>query len=191
MYALSQVVHPDELVQIAFDSLRERICVLDRDGSIVLTNQAWSQSARENGASPDRCGLRVNYLRVCRIATGPFSERGLEAAMGIETVLRGAAPHFNLDYPCPSPSRKAWFRLIARPLRRPHGGAVILHSEITSQVLLAEKLRRTQAPFRRLLENPGGAAPRAGAGGKISFQGPRTGGLSGIPARGPVGHSIF
>src|ERR1017187_377872 len=61
MYALSQVVHPDELVQIAFDSLRERICVLDRDGSIVLTNQAWSQSARENGASPDRCGLR----RIC------------------------------------------------------------------------------------------------------------------------------
>ena len=53
MYALSQVIQPDELVQMAFDSLPERICVLDRDGSIVLTNQAWSQSARENGAAID------------------------------------------------------------------------------------------------------------------------------------------
>src|ERR1017187_6728770 len=108
MYALSQVVHPDELVQIAFDSLRERICVLDRDGSIVLTNQAWSQSARENGASPDRCGLRVNYLRVCRIAPGPFPGGGLGAAMGVGTVLRGAGPQFPLNFPRPSPSRKAW-----------------------------------------------------------------------------------
>jgi PAS domain S-box-containing protein len=191
MYALSQVVHPDELVQIAFDSLRERICVLDRDGSIVLTNQAWSQSARENGASPDRCGLRVNYLRVCRIATGPFSERGLEAAMGIETVLRGAAPHFTLDYPCPSPSRKAWFRLIARPLRRPHGGAVILHSEITSQVLLAEKLRRTQAHYSALLENPVDAATVLAADGNIRYQSPASEGVLGIRPEELVGHPIF
>src|ERR1022692_3785231 len=113
MYALSQVVHPDELVQIAFDSLRERICVLDRDGSIVLTNQAWSQSARENGASPDRCGLRVNYLRVCRIPRGRFSERVLAPPRGIGPVLRGAPPLFLLDSPCPSLSRKAWFRLTA------------------------------------------------------------------------------
>ena len=134
MYAFSQAVQSDELGGIAFDSLPERICVLDRDGSIVLTNQTWSQSTRENVASLSRCGPGVNYLRVCRTATGPFSERAFEAAIGIETVLRGAAPQFTLDYACPSPSRKAWFRLIARPLRRPHSGAVILHSEITSQV---------------------------------------------------------
>jgi PAS domain S-box-containing protein len=191
MYALSQVVQSDELVQIAFDSLRERICVLDRDGTIVLTNQAWSQSARENGASPGRCGLGVDYLRVCQIATGPFSERALEAAMGIETVLRGAAPRFTLDYPCPSPSRKAWFRVIARPLRGPHSGAVILHSEITSQVLLAEKLRRTEAQYGALWENPIHVATLLRADGNIRYQSPASEGVLGHRPEELVGHAIF
>src|SRR5580700_5584702 len=102
MYALSPVSHPVDLVQIAFDSLRERICVLDCDGAIILTNHAWSQSARENGADLNRCGQGVNYLQVCRTAMGQFSERALEAAIGIETVLRGAVPQFTLDYPFPS-----------------------------------------------------------------------------------------
>lgn len=132
---------PDELVRVAFDSLRERICVLDRDGRIVLTNAAWDRFAHQNGASPDRCGPGVNYLEVCRSAHGPFSERASEAALGIDSVLHGAVPQFSLIYPCPSPWRKAWFRLAARPPRRFRNGAVILHSEITSQVLLAEKLR--------------------------------------------------
>jgi two-component system, NarL family, sensor histidine kinase UhpB len=191
MYALSQVAQPDELVQIAFDSLRERICVLDRDGTIVLTNQAWSQSARENGASLGRCGLGVNYLRVCRIAAGPFSERASEAAVGIETVLRGGAPHFALDYPCPSPSRRAWFRLIARPLHRPHGGAVVLHSETTSHVLLAEKLRRKEAQFSAMWENPVHVATVLAADGNIRYQSPASEAVLGYRPEELVGHPIF
>jgi len=191
MYALRQAVQSDELVQIAFDSLRERICVLDRDGTIVLTNQAWSQSARENAASPGRCGLGVNYLRICRTATGPSSERASEAAMGIETVMRGAAPHFTLDYPCPTPSRKAWFRLIARPLRGPHGGAVILHSEITEQVLLGEKLRRAQAQFSAMWENPVDVATVLAGNGSILYQSPASEGVLGRQPAELVGHPIF
>jgi PAS domain S-box-containing protein len=191
MYALSQVIQPDELVQMAFDSLPERICVLDRDGSIVLTNQAWSQSARENGAGPGRCGTGVNYLQVCRTATGAFSERAFEAAIGIETVLRGAAPQFTLDYPCPNASRKAWFRLTARPLARPRSGVVILHSEITSQVMLAEKLRRTQAHCGALLENPVDAATVLAANGNIRFQSPASEGIFGIRPEELVGRPIF
>ena len=191
MYAVNQVTRPGELVQVAFDSLRERICVLDRDGWIVLTNQTWSQSARENGGSPSRCGPGVNYLQVCRTAMGLFSERACEAAMGIETVLDGAAAQFVLDYPCPSPSRKAWFRLMARQLRRPHPGAVILHTEITSQVLLAEKLRCTQAHWGALLENPVDAATVLAANGNIRYQSPGSQGILGIPPEELVGHRIF
>jgi PAS domain S-box-containing protein len=191
MYALSQAVQPDELVQIAFDSLPERTCVLDRDGWIVLANQTWNQSARENGGSLSRCGPGVNYLRICRTAAGAFAEGAWEAAMGIETVLRGAAPHFSLDYACPYPSRKAWFRLIARPLRRSHCGAVILHSEITTQVLLAEKLRRTQAHYSALLENPADASTVLAADGGIRYQSPASEGVVGIRPEELVGRPIF
>jgi PAS domain S-box-containing protein len=191
MYALNPVVQPDELVQVAFDSLRERLCVLDRDGSIVVTNHAWNQSARENGANPSRCGQGVNYLQVCRTATGAFAEHAMEAANGIGTVLRGSAPQFTLDYACPSPSRKAWFRLIARPLRGPHNGAVIQHSEISNQVVLAEKLRRTQAYYGALFENPVHVATVLASDGIVRYQGPASEGVLGIRAEELAGRPIF
>jgi PAS domain S-box-containing protein len=184
-------LRPDELVQAAFDSLRERICVLDRNGAIVLTNGAWDRFARDNGASPNRCGPGANYLRVCRGAAGPLSERALEAAGGIETVMRGEAPEFTLDYACPSPFRKAWFRLVARPLGRSHTGTVVLHSEITSQVLLAEKLRRTQQHYGELLENPVDVATVLEPDGSVRYQSPASEGVLGIRPEELVGHPIF
>jgi len=191
MFALKHVAEPDELVRIAFDSLREPICVLDCDGWIVLTNQAWNQSVRANGAEPARCGTGVNYLRVCRAARGPFSERAFDTAIGIETVLLGAASQFSLDYPCPSPSRKAWFRLVARPLRGPHSGAVILHSAITDRVLLAEKLRRTQAHFGALWQNPVHVDTVLAADGNVRYQSPASEGVLGIHPEDLVGRPIF
>ena len=181
----------DELVRIAFDSLRERICLLDGGGRIVLTNEAWDRFAHENGASLSRCGLGVDYLEICRSAKGPFSEHALDAALGIDTVLRGAVSQFILDYPCPSPSRKAWFRLIARPARLPHSGAVLLHSEITSQVLLAEKLRHTQAYYGALWENPVDVATVLAAGGNIRYQSPASEAVLGMRAEELAGHAIF
>ena len=190
MYALSPEA-PDKLVQVAFDSLRERLCVLDRDGYIVATNHAWNQSARENGGDPHRCGPGVNYLQVCRTATGPFEERALEAAIGIQSVLRGTASQFALDYPCHSPSRKAWFRLTARPLRPPNSGAVIQHSEISGHIALAEKLQRTQAYYSALLENPVHVASVLTADGIVRYQCPASEGVLGMRAEELAGHQIF
>ena len=48
---LSHEPLPDELVRLAFDSLNEPVCVVDRDGLIVVTNQSWSRVAGENDAS--------------------------------------------------------------------------------------------------------------------------------------------
>jgi PAS domain S-box-containing protein len=191
MFAVSQVRQPDELIQVAFDSLRERICVLDRGGSIVLTNHAWNQSVREGGANPARCGPGVNYLQVCRKATGPFAEHALEAAIGIECVLRGACPQFALYYPCPSPSRKAWFRLIVRPLRPPHAGAIVLNPEITNQLLLTEKLRGAEARYGALLDNPVDVATVLAGDGTVRYQSPASERVLGIRAEALAGRSIF
>jgi PAS domain S-box-containing protein len=191
MYALSEALQPGDLVRMAFDSLREGICVLDRDGSVVLTNQTWGRRAGEDCGGLSRCGPGLNYLQVCRTATGPLSERAFEAATGIETVLRGTVPQFVLDYACNSNSRKAWFRLIVRPLRRPPSGAVILHSEITSHVLMAEQLRRTRAHYDALLENPVDAATVLAANGDIRYQSPASEGIFGVRPEELVGRPIF
>lgn len=191
MYAVSQAVDSDELVRMALDALRERICVLDRAGTIVLTNQAWRQSVRENDASLIGCAVGVNFLNACRSAAGSLAERAIEAATGIETVLRGAAPEFSLDYLSRSFYRKAWFQLRARPLRRGGGGAIILHSEITRQVLLAEKFRRTKRQCDLLLENPVDVATVLDANGQIRYQSPLSEGVLGNRPEELVGRPII
>jgi PAS domain S-box-containing protein len=191
MHVISQAVQPDKLAEAAFNSLRERACVLDSDGTIILTNETWDRFARENGASPSRSGPGVNYLRICRTAVGPFAERALDAAVGIETVLRGEVLQFGLDYRCPSPTRPAWCRLSARPLSGTHPGAVILHSDITSHVQLAEKLRSTQANFGALLENPVDVATVLARNGMVKFQSPASECVLGFRAEELTGHRIF
>jgi PAS domain S-box-containing protein len=191
MHALTSIVDPDELIRVVFDSLRERICVLDQSGAIVMTNQAWDRFAIENGANPNRCGPGVNYLRTCRASTGPFSEGAYEAAAGIEGVLWGVRQEFTLDYTCPSPLRKAWCRLVARPLGQPHSGAILLHVETTSQVLLATKLRQAQAQSSALSENPVDVATVLAADGSIRFQSPASHGVLGVPPEELIGRPIF
>ena len=178
------------LSRAVLDSLGERICVLDREGSIVLTNLAWDEFAQASGADTARCGAGVNYLDVCRAATGPYSERAKEAARGIASVLRGVSPEFTLDYPCPSPAQKAWYRLTARPVYQAQNGAVILHSDITAQVRLGEELHRTQAHFGALLENPVYVTTLLDAGGKVRYQSPASEAVLGMRHGDVTGHPL-
>lgn len=188
-----QIVQPaDNLNQVVLDSLAERICVLDRDGTIVLANQAWKQFARDNGASLSASGPGANYLRVCWSAVGPFSEGATEAAAGIESVLRGDPPHFSLDYSCPSPSHRAWSRLNVRRLRYPHSdGVIVMHFDITDRVLLAEKLRRMEAHYSALMENPVDAATILAADATIQYQSPASESVLGFQVEELVGRRIF
>lgn len=187
-----QIVQPAEnLNQVVLDSLAERICVLDRDGTIVLANQAWKHFARDNGASLSASGPGANYLRVCWSAAGPFSEGAAEAAAGIESVLRGGPPHFSLDYSCPSPSHRAWFRLIVRRLRHPHSDGAMVISDITDRVLLAEKLRRMETHYSALIENPVDAATVLADDATIQYQSPASESVLGFQVEELVGRRIF
>ena len=186
----SDEVDADQLGRIALDSLSSRICVIDPAGTILLTNHAWDLFARVNAAHPERCGRGVNYLDVCRKASGPFSELAAEAAKGIEDVLHARASHFSLDYPCPLPSRNAWFQLTACPLRRPRGCAVISHGESTAHVLQAEKLRRIQTTYDVLSDNPVDTTTVLASNGVIEYQIPSSRDLFGYRAKELAGRNI-
>jgi PAS domain S-box-containing protein len=186
----SDGVAGDQLGRIALDSLTSRICVLDSAGAIILTNHAWDQFARINAVHPERCGRGVNYLDICRKASGPFSELAAEAANGIEQVLHARTSHFILDYACPLPSRNAWFQLTARPLRYARGCAVISHRDNTAQVFAAEKLRRIQATYDVLTENPVDTTTVVAANGTIEYQIPATHGVFGYRPKELAGRNI-
>lgn len=127
-------------------SLTAHIAVLDSDGDITAVNDAWDRFAGDNDASSARVspGTGLNYLDVCRHATGAFSEEANAAADGIEAVLQGRETLFTLEYPCHSPDKERWFLLYATPLSTTHGGAVVTHINITERKLAEREVLRYQ-----------------------------------------------
>src|SRR5690348_14307299 len=91
-------------IQAALDianALLAELTVIDQHGTIVLTNDAWSRFANENAA--DRCltsGVGLNYLDICRSASGEGSDHAKEVLEGLEDVLSGKRQHFCAEYPC-------------------------------------------------------------------------------------------
>lgn len=102
------VVHHDGLLQKVIHSLSDHIAVLDSEGCIVFTNQAWNRFGAENSCCQESGWEGVNYLEACDEAARTGDEFGKHAAIGIAKVIRGEE-RFQLEYPCHSPSEKRWF----------------------------------------------------------------------------------
>ncbi len=126
--------------QAVLQALSANIAVLNRMGDIVAVNDSWKKFASDNGAQEGRTGVGMNYLKVCRTATGESGEIAARTADGIQAVLEGRESLFTLEYPCHSPRHKRWFVLYVTPLTFEQGGAVVSHINITDRVLSEQKL---------------------------------------------------
>lgn len=124
------------------NSLTSHICVLDKDGVILKTNDAWKEFSRNNS---DRtvAGVDVgqNYLDICRRAIVGGESATQVVLDGIESVLAGNQPIFSTEYPCHSPEEERWFQMRVKPLKGARG-VVISHTDISEQVRLARSLER-------------------------------------------------
>ena len=142
------------MMQHLVDSLASQLAVLDREGNIILVNEAWKRFARENAAGDlqNYC-VGLNYLEVCSSASGVAAEGAKDIEAGLEEVLSGAREHFFFEYPCHSPTASRWFLLQATRLGGPAGGAVMLHIDITARKLLEHRLQEQEERFRVALEH--------------------------------------
>ena len=136
------------------DSLASQLAVLDREGNIILVNEAWKRFARENAAGDlqNYC-VGLNYLEVCSSASGVAAEGAKDIQAGLEEVLSGAREHFFFEYPCHSPTASRWFLLQATRLGNPPGGAVVLHIDVTARKRLEHRLQEQEERFRVALEH--------------------------------------
>jgi PAS domain S-box-containing protein len=131
-------------------ALPSHVAVLDENGAIVLVNRAWTDFAVANGGV---FGVAVgaNYLDVCRRASRDDAV-ALRALEGLDAVLSGARAHFEMEYPCDSPTQRRWFAMSVDALdpRRPLG-AIVSHQDISARKLaeqaLAESEQRARAVF--------------------------------------------
>jgi len=138
------------------DGIAVQAALIDAQGRIVAVNEHWKRFARENayrgGDGGGSDGLGTNYVDVCRAAEGAFSAEGRVVAEGLRDLLGGRTDEFSLVYPCHSPTERRWFRLLAARTRD-FPGAVILHLNITPEMLAEEKAVASRVAAEKLLRN--------------------------------------
>ncbi|MBL8328963.1 MAG: response regulator [Rubrivivax sp.] len=143
--AASAEAPPAGLLQLALDGLLAHVCLLDRQGRILLVNRAWREFALRNGAPEGTVFIGSNYLAVCEAASGDEAGDARAVAEGLRRVLAGAEALFEYEYPCHSMSELRWFGVQISRVELPDGpGAVVAHHAVTAQRLNAARLKQRQ-----------------------------------------------
>lgn len=123
------------LSQSVLGALSAQIAVLDKAGTIIAVNEAWTNFTLMNGEKDAlrHTGIGVNYLDVCRRVTGEDAALATQTARGIQVVLDGLQARFTLEYACHLSTQERWFTLIATPLLPGPSGVVVSHVDITER----------------------------------------------------------
>lgn len=139
--------YSSEEARTVLDSLSAHIAIVDQNGVILDTNQAWRDYAGKNGMPEGYDSIGDNYLAICNAAKE--EEEGAHArvvAHGIGKVIDGEVDEFLYDYPCHSPDGPHWYYM--RAIRMSGEGplrVVVSHEEITTLKLTEEALRKSEA----------------------------------------------
>ncbi|HET7240171.1 MAG TPA: ATP-binding protein, partial [Gemmatimonadales bacterium] len=120
----------DALSGAVLSSLSARVAVLDATGTVVRANEAWLAPERSNSIAWAPVGQ--NYLAACR-GSAEQDPGATELARGIESVLAGQQAGVRLECATSTPAGEHWYEVVAEPLRRPTGGAVVMLTDLTAR----------------------------------------------------------
>jgi len=133
-----------ELYKEVVNSISAHVAIIDADGTILETNEAWERFGRENSIDSAYTSVGVNYFNICSAAAE--EDEVNTVARGIRSVLDGELAEFVTHYPCHSPGQKRWYNVRVVPF---HGNseaqAIITHENVTQIMEIQEELRRAEA----------------------------------------------
>ena len=154
----------EAFARAVLDSLSAHVCVLDKDGVILKTNDAWRSSSDSTwiGCSPLERSGRIILTCCRRTATAGNTSAGQAILKGLEAVLAGYHPSFSAEYRKQLPEEERWFMMRVTPLKGAKG-VVISHTDISGRVrmertleqhvlLLGEKREQLESLTGRLIE---------------------------------------
>lgn len=133
----------EEFSRAVLDASAAQMAVVDKSGTIVGVNEAWSRCVCEHSCTPadgGKTGVGSNYFEGCRHRQGSDKEQAQAARAGVQAVLNGETARFSMEISCITANREQWFMMNATPLKLGAGGAVITYVDITS-VKDAQKLQ--------------------------------------------------
>jgi PAS domain S-box-containing protein len=131
----------DSLTRAILDSLPAQVCVLDGEGIILQTNDAWNEFSQRCGDSVFTVGaVGDKYLERCRSMIGNDST-SQAILKGVESVLTGEQLRFTAEHLVSSQEEAWWFLMHVAPLKD-RKGLAISHTDISERVRLARLLEQ-------------------------------------------------
>ncbi|MEU2350192.1 EAL domain-containing protein [Modestobacter sp. NPDC049651] len=138
------------LVAGVLDALPSPTVLLDADGTVLLTNPAWSAAAAAMDDERLRVDVGGNYFALVRsLGDGPDNRSRVAE---LQRLSRGELRTVAVDYALPSPTGRRWFHLQASRVDAA-GRVVITHTDVTDRVQ-AEQASAWQARHDHLTELP-------------------------------------
>jgi len=122
----------DVSLQGALNAITDQLLILDREGTIVVSNTAWENSRLRDRTGPhDFVGRPVRDVFQPAHGIGEYAlDRILE---GIEGTLHGRLSRFDFEYRYTFDSQIRWFLLSATRITDGQQGAVITLRDISGQ----------------------------------------------------------
>jgi diguanylate cyclase (GGDEF)-like protein len=143
------------LVESLLDVMEYATCVVNSDGDIVATNQAWRQAF--SGTRGIALAVEGRYLDVWVPAVGDNRVVAEKIAVGLDLLLRGESDTFSIQYAFANGDKERWISLQITPLHE-ISGAVLSHVDISAATISARAMSfqslhdpLTQLPNRDLL----------------------------------------
>ena len=126
------------------------IAIIDASGAILALNESRSRDDRANPESlVQDYSIGDNYLSPWQAAARQGDLDASRVIAGLQSLLRGSAATFRLEYSRSTPSGDRWFVLQAQRLERPGGGAVVGHFDHSLRKRAALELQEARQELLR------------------------------------------
>lgn len=123
------------------DSLSSHVAVLDKNGTIVSTNQAWTEFGRQSNTNVlPRLAVNENLFETCDLDLTICDDYTKTAILEMRNVLNGESDFFIMDYVCKHEKEVEWFTLKVFKFDDKTDMIVVVH-ENNTQTKLAEQER--------------------------------------------------
>ena len=139
----NEIAYARRFAEATLEAVPASLAVLNEQGVIVSTNQAWHDFARANGGASEIIGKGANYLAVCDAAAENGDASAASFAAGIRDVMGGGNKRFSMEYPCHSAEEQRWFVGYVTPFmgNGPHS-VVVAHVDISERKRAEKVIRR-------------------------------------------------
>jgi signal transduction histidine kinase/ABC-type uncharacterized transport system substrate-binding protein len=115
-------------------SLSSNVVVADRNGEILSTNSSIEPDLLSRSAdSAPEFRVGANCLEIFKRSTNAGNAIASEIVDGINSVLEGRRPRFELEWASDFEQGRKWILTSVTPLKMRQGGVVITHTEITNR----------------------------------------------------------